>query len=173
MKNKKKKFSIIAIFSVIVLLVLLAVYNQKTQQNLNRQVQLEVTRRNHLIKFFRGTKFTYQSRDNRIKKDGIEVQSSNMTSMHVFDFTNMTVTNTSHIDGRLQKTTYNIANYSKERGRVSIHILKIESLGLKEIRLNPEVNTIEYYYDNGNVSLYKNITREMSYDLVSPDLQAN
>jgi len=173
MKNKKKKFSITAILSVVVVLALSAIYNQRTQQNLNRQVQQEVARRNHLTKYFRGTKFTYQSTVNRIKKDGIEVQSSNMVSMHVFDFTNMTVTNTSHMDGKLEKTTYDIIDYSKDLGPVSMHILKIENLGLKEIRLNPDINTIEYHYNNGKVRLYKNIARQMSYDLISPDLHSN
>jgi len=172
MKNRARKLSVITFSSVVVVLMLLGFYNQ-SQQNLNRQVEQEVARKNHLAKYFRGIKFTYQSTVNGIKRNGIEVKSSSTVSMHVFDFSDMTVTTSSLLNGKLHKTIHDITDYSKDRGSVSIHTLKIENLGLKEIRFNPKMHTIEYYYYNGTVSVYKNITREMSYDLVSPNLQAN
>jgi hypothetical protein len=155
---------------MIVVLVVLAFYNERSNQNLNRQVEQEVARRNHLMKYFRGTKFTYKSTFNQIKQSGRDVESRNSTSLHVFDLLNMTVTNTSHTDGEIKKTTYKMIDYSKAPGVGSIHVLKIDSLGLKEIRLNPEVRTIEYYYNTGEVYIYGDITPQASFDMVSTRL---
>ncbi len=190
MKAKKTlKITVLIIFAVVTC-SLIRVYNRESREELNRTVSEEVARKERLMKYFKGQKFTYKSSGisnkrfqcygdehsdgSKCVKDGqgkhvfgtIE-QAAMWPSRHVFDFVNMTVTLNAHFDKTSKKTTYLISDYVKKVSHNSLtHILKIGSAGMNEIRIDPDAGTIAYHYAGGKVLVFKDLTRVASFELL-------
>jgi hypothetical protein len=168
-------------------------YQDGSQKELNQSVEQEVARKNRLRKFFKEEKFTYKSSGHSKPglrcyagrhSDGskcVNVGQGNhafgtiekaaiLPSTHVFNFVDMTVTQNAFFDvtsKTSKKTTYLISDYTKKVTPYSIiHILKIGSLGMKEIRIDPDAGTIAYHYEGGKVLVFKDLKRVASFELL-------
>jgi hypothetical protein len=103
--------------------------------------------------------FQYKSENYDIEKPGeAGFTTINDPSYHTVDFNNMTVTQTSLLNGQWVKISYPIRSYYTEVGALSTtFILVINSKGLKEVWFSPEVSNLGYDYLDG--------TRIACYDL--------
>lgn len=110
---------------------------------------------------FSGQKITFKSGlyDNEL--NGVVQQTHKITTYHTFDFINMTVTQKSPLDGKWVTVTYPINGIYQENGlAATTYVIKVGTLGVKEIWFSPDVPNIGYDYDDGTRIACYQITKE-------------
>lgn len=100
---------------------------------------------------FTGEKiFTYSSSYYDIEKTNGQVITKNELTYHIFNFNKKTVTQISNVNGEYIKMTYPFYSMYEENGIVATtYVLKVHTLGVKEIWWSPDVPNLGYDYDDG------------------------
>lgn len=81
--------------------------------------------------------------------DGSMITKQEVT-YHTFDFNNKTVTQNSELNGERFIITYPFKEMYEEKGLIATtYVLKVGTLGVKEIWWSPEVKNLGYDYDDG------------------------
>lgn len=106
---------------------------------------------------FSGKIFTYKSKLNDKEFNGETVHTNHETTYHTFDFTNMTVTNKSKLNGKWVSFKYPIKGFYQEKGlAATTYVIVVGTLGVKEIWFSPDVPNIGYDFDDGSrLACYK------------------
>lgn len=95
-------------------------------------------------------KFTYSSDNYDIEMPNGSIITKDELTFHTFDFNKKTVTQSSVLNGRRINITYPFHGMYEEKGLVATtYVLKVGTLGLKEIWWSPDVPNLGYDYDDG------------------------
>jgi len=100
---------------------------------------------------FAGQKvFTYSSDNYDIEMPNGSMITKDELTYHTFDFNKKTVTQNSVLNGKRINITYPFKGMYEEKGLVATtYVLKVGTLGLKEIWWSPDVPNLGYDYDDG------------------------
>ncbi|UAB74308.1 hypothetical protein [Mesoflavibacter sp. SCSIO 43206] len=94
--------------------------------------------------------FVYSSDYYDIEYPDGSMITKNEVTYHTFDFNNKTVTQNSELNGERFIITYPFKEMYEVKGLIATtHVLKVGTLGLKEIWWSPEVKNLGYDYDDG------------------------
>ena len=101
---------------------------------------------------FAGKKvFKYSSNFYDIEKPNGKVITKKEITYHTFDFDNKTVTLNATFNGKRINYTYPFYKQYSEKGILATtYVLKVETLGVKEIWWSPDVPNIGYDFDDGS-----------------------
>lgn len=101
---------------------------------------------------------TYKSSYYDRERNGRILNTNQEVTFHTFNFSNNTVTQRSRYNGEWIEIKYPFTSSYEEKGMLSTtYVLKVGTLGVKEIWWSPEVPNLGYDYDDG--------TRLSCYDL--------
>lgn len=94
--------------------------------------------------------YTYSSEFYDIEKNDGNVITKKETTYHTFNFNENTVTQNSIINGKRIDITYPFTEMYEENGILATtYVLKVNTLGVKEIWWSPDVQNLGYDYDDG------------------------
>lgn len=155
-----------SILMILVTLAAVGLYDRKAGEVRDQQFLREFERKNHLSRYLRfGQKFTLKSAVERKRLKGKAERAIYRDSFHIFNFSDMTVTQKIIEKGKKKWSTYVINDYKKKFTlSTKVHILTINSDGLKQILVCPK--GIEYHYNTGEVRSFTDISREASVELL-------
>ena len=101
-------------------------------------------------KFAGQTVFTYSSDNYDIEMPNGSVTTKHELTYHTFDFNKKTVTQISVLNGERINVTYPFYGMYEEKGLIATtYVLKVGTLGLKEIWWSPDVPNLGYDYNDG------------------------
>lgn len=128
--------------------------NQKTLEEISQLFENKMNSNEEYI-------FTYSSTFYDIEKNGIIVQTKKELTYHTFDLNKKTVTQKSKRDGEWIELTYPFKDVYQEKGMLSTtYVLRVNTLGVKEIWWTPEVPNLGYDYDDGTRIACYEVKRE-------------
>lgn len=159
----KKKISGKTIFFGLVIILALIGYCNRSDQNSNTSNQVaEIGPEENIdLNKFSGQQFTFKSKLNDNEVDGKTVQTNHETTYHTFDFVNKTITQKSPLNGEWVTVTYPINGFYEEKGlAATTYVIKVGTLGCKEIWFSPDVPNLGYDYEDGTRIACYEITKE-------------